>query len=205
VHRRLSAHPLNRGRKLKANMVLLRGAGQFRTVEPFEKRYGMRACCIAGGALYRGIAHYLGMHVPVVRGATGDFNTDLYAKARAAVAHLSDYDFVYMHVKAMDSAGHDGDTKKRVEMLQRIDRIVPMLTKTGAVVFVCGDHSTPPTKKEHSFEPVPIAIGNVEARNYGIKKFCEVECAKGELGRITGADVMRLVLAYSGRAEKYGT
>ncbi|MCX8200056.1 MAG: 2,3-bisphosphoglycerate-independent phosphoglycerate mutase [Candidatus Micrarchaeota archaeon] len=204
AHEILSKSSINRKRKLPANALLLRGAGTYNEVEPFEKRFGMKACCVAGAALYKGIARYLGMHVCHVAGATGTYSTDLEAKARAASAHLKEYDFVYLHVKAMDNAGHDGNVKMRIEMIRKIDKMAGMLGKEDAILVVTGDHSTPPTKREHSFEPVPILISNVAARSYGMKKFCEVSCAQGELGRIEGKDIMGLVMAYSGRSEKYG-
>ncbi len=204
VYRILSKSAVNRKRMLPANMLLLRGAGTFRKVDTFEKRFGMKACCIAGAALYKGIAHYLGMHVCLVNGATGTYNTDLGAKAKAAIKHLKDYDFIYLHVKAMDNAGHDGDVAKRIEMIRKIDRMVGLIEDEDAVIVVTGDHSTPPTKKEHSYEPVPVLISNVQARDYRKKKFCEVECLSGELDEITGAELMKLIMAYSGRTKKYG-
>lgn len=204
IHRILSKSSVNRKRRLPANALLLRGAGTYRKVEPFEKRFGMRACCIAGAALYKGIARYVGMHVCLVKGATGTYETDFGAKARAALKCLGEYDFIYLHVKAMDNAGHDGDVAKRVGMIRKIDKMIEMIKDEDAVIVVTGDHSTPPTKKEHSHEPVPVLISNVQARSYGGKKFCEVECRNGELGEITGDVLMRLILAYSGRGKKYG-
>lgn len=204
VHGILSRSNINKGRKMPANCLLLRGAGTYRKVEPFEKRFGMKACCIAGAALYKGIARYLGMHTCIVNGATGTYDTNLEAKARAALNHLPEYDFIYLHIKAMDNAGHDGDVKKRIEMIKRIDKMLGMIRKEDAVIIVTGDHSTPPTKREHSHEPVPVLISNVEARDYGKKKFCEVNCRAGELCEINGSELMGLILAYSGRTEKYG-
>lgn len=205
THEILSKSDINKGKNLPANALLLRGAGTYKSVEPFEKRFGMKACCVAGAALYKGIARYLGMHVCNVNGATGTYKTDFKAKVRAALSHLNEYDFVYLHVKAMDNAGHDGNVKMRTEIIRKIDGMVGMLSKRqDALLVITGDHSTPPTKREHSFEPVPFLISNVAARDYGAKKFCEIECSHGELGTITGRDVMRLILSYSGRSEKYG-
>ncbi|RMD61940.1 hypothetical protein D6833_07535 [Candidatus Parcubacteria bacterium] len=183
----------------------MRGAGTFRKVEEFEKRFGMKGCCIAGGALYKGVAKYIGMDVIEVRGATGGFDTDLHAKAEAVRRALEAYDFVFVHVKAMDSAGHDGDVGRRAEMVRRIDEMAGMLAENDAVFAITGDHSTPPTKRGHSFEPVPFLVSNVQARKYGAGKFCEVECARGELGRFNGDKVMKILRAYSGWTKKYGS
>lgn len=42
-------------------------------------------------------------------GATGDYHTDLLSKGRTAAHTLisQDYDFGFVHVKAVDDAGHD--------------------------------------------------------------------------------------------------
>jgi len=42
-------------------------------------------------------------------GATGDYHTDLLSKGRTAVQTLieKNYDFGFVHVKAVDDAGHD--------------------------------------------------------------------------------------------------
>ena len=44
-----------------------------------------------------------------VEGATGDYRTQFHSKAAAAADALSGghYDFVFLHVKAVDDTGHD--------------------------------------------------------------------------------------------------
>ncbi len=204
VHKILKSHPLNKNRDNPANILLLRGAGKMKKVEPFKNKYGMKACCVAGAALYKGIARYIGMDVINVKGATGTYESDLNAKADASLKMLDKYDFVYLHVKGMDNAGHDGSVKKRMHMIKKIDRMVGRLLSADAVIVATGDHSTPTVRKSHSFEPVPFLVSNVDARDYGIKKFCEVECRKGELGIFNGELALNITMAYAGRVEKYG-
>src|SRR5437773_1026115 len=106
-------HPLNIERRrdghAEANYLLLRGAGHYREVPSFRERYGLSACCIAGGGMYKGIGRYLGMTVLEVPGATGLPDSDVPAKFRAALRSLETFDFVFVHVKATDSFGEDGD------------------------------------------------------------------------------------------------
>ncbi len=206
VHRRLREHPINKNRELPANIVLLRGAGEYRRVPTFEERHGLKGCCIAGAALYKGITRFIGMEVPDIEGLTGTFETDLKKKAETAKKCLETHDFVYLHVKATDNAGHDGDFEKKVRFIERIDReLISNLMDSDAVIIITGDHSTPAIKKEHSHEPIPFLIANVPARNYGAKKFCEVECRKGELGIFDGDKVTQIVKAYMERVKKYGS
>ena len=201
---RLSAAPENKGRKAPANAVLLRGAGNFIKAPSFYERFGMKGACVAGGALYKGVASFVGMDVILVPGATGDRNTDMEAKARAAAKALASYDFIFLHIKVCDSAGHDGDFRLKKEGIERIDKIIPILEKTGACIIITGDHSTPVSLKAHSGHEVPILVFGGE-RNDDVKRFDEISCAKGGLGHLKGKDVIPLILNITGRAEKYGS
>ncbi|MEW6036138.1 MAG: 2,3-bisphosphoglycerate-independent phosphoglycerate mutase [Candidatus Micrarchaeota archaeon] len=200
----LSKAPENKGRKLPANAVLLRGAGHFVEVPSFHERFGLNAACVAGGALYKGVASFLGMDVMLVRGASGDRNTDLEAKAKAAAKALETYDFVFMHVKACDSAGHDGDFELKKSFIERIDKIIPILEKTGACLVVTGDHSTPISLKAHSGHEVPLLVYGGE-RSDEVDRFDEISCAQGGLGHVRGKDMIHLILNITGRAQKYGS
>lgn len=201
---RLSRDPANAKRKMPANMILLRGPGTHRDIPSFHERFGFNGLCVAGGALYRGVATYLGMDVGLIPGATGDLNTDLKAKADAVAKAMEDYDFVFMHIKGCDSAGHDGDFVAKRKMVERIDRIMPILEKTGACLVVTGDHSTPCSLKGHSGHEVPILVYRGE-RDDPVKKFDEISCARGGLGHLSGCDIIPLILNITGRAEKQGS
>ncbi len=201
---KLGRAPENRGRKLPANALLLRGAGNYVKPPTFHERFGLNGACVAGGALYKGVASFIGMDVLMVPGATGDRNTDLQAKAKAAAKAAESYDFVFMHVKMCDNAGHDGEFALKKEGIERIDAVLPILEKTGACIIVTGDHSTPCSLKAHSGHEVPILVHGGE-RSDGIKKFDEISCAQGGLGHIRGKDVVPLILNITGRAQKYGS
>jgi 2,3-bisphosphoglycerate-independent phosphoglycerate mutase len=202
----LSAAPENRKRDKPANTILLRGAGYYAKVPSFTERFGIEAACVAGGALYKGIARYVGMDVVMVPGATGDRNTDLKAKANAAVKSLEDYDVVFMHVKACDSAGHDGDFEGKKKMLERIDReAMPILEKSGACLVVTGDHSTPCCRKAHSGHEVPMLVYGRNERRDSVNKFDEISCAEGGLGHVRGKDIIYMILNLIEKAEKYGS
>ena len=201
---RLSTAPENKKRDLPANAVLLRGAGNFVPVPSFYERFGMNAACIAGGALYRGVARFMGMDVILVPGATGDKNTDVIAKAKAAAKALDTYDMVFMHVKACDSFGHDGDFEGKTKMVERIDAALPILEKTGACIVITADHSTPCSLKAHSGHEVPFLVYRGE-RVDEVKSFDEMSCARGGLGHLRGKDVIPLILNITGRAQKFGS
>jgi 2,3-bisphosphoglycerate-independent phosphoglycerate mutase len=201
---RLSSAPENKGRKLPANAILLRGAGQYSPAPSFYERYGMLAACVAGGALYRGVASLLGMDIILVAGATGDRNADIEAKAKAAVKALDSYDLVFMHIKMCDSFGHDGDFHGKVKAIEKIDKIIPILEKSGACLVITADHSTPVSRKGHSGHEVPILVHGGERKD-DVRRFDEISCAQGGLGHIRGKDIVPLILNITGKAQKYGS
>ncbi len=203
----LAAAPENQGRSLPANTLLLRGAGTFKRVPSFYDRFGLKAACVAGGALYRGVARYLGMDVFIVPGATGTKTTNLKGKADAAVKAIKgDYDMVFLHVKACDNAGHDGDFIGKKAFLERIDKeMIPILVKSGACLIVTGDHSTPCARKAHSGHEVPLLVSCDQERRDEVGRFDELACMHGGLGHLNGQDIVPLILNLIAKAEKYGS
>ena len=206
VYERLSKHPVNKKRKLPANVVLARSAGVAKEVPSLRGRYGISSACIAGGALYKGCAKYVGMDVIEVKGATGTAKTNLKAKADAAVNGLKKYDMVVVHVKACDSFGHDGKMKEKAKMLERIDKeLIPILAKSGAYIVITGDHSTPCSRQQHSGHEVPILVYGKDERADEVNKFDEISCMRGGLGHIKGSDVIHIIINLIEKAKKYGS
>ena len=210
-HRILMSHPVNVGREKAgqpaANVVLLRGAGIVPHLEPIKERLGMRAAGIAGVALIKGMFRATGMDVLEVAGATGGLDTDMVAKARAAVEALKTHDLVVVNVKAPDVCGHDGLGTEKVRTVERIDAMMAVL-KAGlgpdVILAATADHSTPVTLKDHSGDPVPVLVFGEGVRVDDVTHFDELSAAHGGIGRILGRDLMPILMNVSNRAEKFG-
>jgi 2,3-bisphosphoglycerate-independent phosphoglycerate mutase len=204
AHEVLKEHPLNAERRkageLPANYLLVRGAGQYSEVPSFKQRYGLTACCIAGGGLYKGVGAFLGMKILEVSGATGLPDTDIEAKFKATLENLGSYDFVFVHVKATDSLGEDGNYEGKRDFIEKIDRAASILTRLpeDTLLVVTGDHSTPCEMKAHSGDPIPIMFHNTSVRIDGVKAFNERACTQGGLGFIRGTDIMPQVMNLMG-------
>jgi len=199
AHKILQDHPLNQERRqrglLPANYLLTRGAGEFRKTPSFRKMYRLRGCCIAGGTSYKGVARILGMKVIKVEGATGMADTDLAAKFSAAKKCLKKYDFVFLHIKAVDTYGHDGDCKGKREFIEKIDKNLKIILDIENALFVVtGDHSTPCAEREHSSFPLPILISGKKELRDSVNKFGESYCKKGRLGMIAQSKLMEKIL-----------
>lgn len=194
----LEGNPINKERAknglLPANVIIMRGAGEYRQIPGTEERFGLKAVCVAGGALYKGVARYVGMDVAEVKGATGRTDTNLDAKVDAVISGLKNHDFVFLHIKGTDSCGHDGNFKGKKEMIERIDKAMGRLMRTGAHIILTGDHSTPVAKKRHTSDPCPILFWGENIRQDNVRNFDEFSCAAGGLGHLNGLDVMPMVL-----------
>ena len=176
---KLQEHPINRERiqqgKPPANCVLLRGCGARVQVPTFWERHGLAAFMIAPTCLIRGLGASLEMDIIDVPGGTGDYFTDLSAKADCALRAMGEgrgaagpagqggapagfdlgFDLGFVHVKAVDDAGHDKSLGRKGEWLQKSDAMVGRIVRGLAeleersggrecmVVCVTGDHSTP--------------------------------------------------------------
>ncbi|GMH04288.1 hypothetical protein Nepgr_006127 [Nepenthes gracilis] len=199
MSRILISHPLNAKRvaegKSVANVVLLRGCGIRIEVPPFDKKHGLLPCMVAPTKIIAGLGLSLGIDILEAREATGDYRTLLTSKSTAIAKALSaplqscpnvfvpgedehkpgrsdGYDFGFLHIKAIDDAGHDKASIFKVKALEAVDRAIGQLARllwqaesTGKFKYslcVTGDHSTPVEYGDHSFEPVPFALCRLE-------------------------------------------
>jgi 2,3-bisphosphoglycerate-independent phosphoglycerate mutase len=182
-----------------ANMVLLRGFSQRPDWPRFEQVYGLKAAAIAAYPMYRGVAQLVGMHVL----DAGETMEDEFSALEDA---WNDYDFFFLHMKPIDSAGEDGDFDRKVSLIEQVDSLVPRLMDLRPdVVMVTGDHSTPSLLKYHSWHPVPVLLWSRYCRADNVETFGERACMAGGLGpRIPAADLMPIAMANAGRLEKFG-
>ncbi|NQS90667.1 2,3-bisphosphoglycerate-independent phosphoglycerate mutase [Patescibacteria group bacterium] len=205
----LSSHPLNKERrkegKFPANIVLTRGAGAYQRVDSLKEKYGFSSCCIAGAALYKGVAKYVGMQIVNVKGATGRVDTDIEAKARAAKEALRKFDFVFLHIKGADNASHDGNLEDKLLMIERVDRLAEILREEDVWLIITADHSTPISIKRHSSDPVPVLIHGNGIRRDKVHLFDEVSVASGCLGHFTGVQLNKMIVDLMGCGHMVGS
>lgn len=207
----LKDHPVNERRVAEglppANIMLPRGAGVFPDIQPFQEKYGMSASGVAGVSLIKGICRVCGLEVIENASCTGGVNTDMEAKACAALRELERKDFVLMNVKATDINSHDGDPRRKIESIERLDAMAKIIREgipQGTVVVLAADHCTPVEKGDHSGDPVPLTIYAEDGIKDGVTSYDEVSCSRGALGRIRGVDLMPILIDKADRSEKFG-
>lgn len=192
--------------QVPANFLLLRGAGMYPTMPTFEEKYGLKACCIAGGGLYKGIGAFLGMDLVDVEGATALPDSNIRNKFIAAKEALNEYDFVFTHVKATDSLAEDGNADGKKEFIEKCDVAAEELLNLpdNVLLVVTADHSTACELKAHCAEPVPVMFCSSHVRVDDVKEFGERAFANGGAGRMVGADIMPEVMNIMGKLHLIG-
>ncbi len=182
----------------KANALLARGIDAFHRFPGFRERFQLDALAIARYPMYRGVARLVGMRINP--GPDSDA-----ASVRTLVDQFTQYDFHFIHFKAMDSRGEDGNFDAKVAAIEAVDALLPELeTARPDVLVVTGDHSTPAALRAHSWHPVPILIASRWCRPDAGATFGERSCRLGELGIFPAMRIMSLALAHAGRLAKYG-
>jgi 2,3-bisphosphoglycerate-independent phosphoglycerate mutase len=211
-HRVLEQNPVNRDRAKRklpvANIVLCRGAGTIPKIAPISEIFGIKAACIAAVPLIRGVCKVAGMKLVNVKGATGTVQTDYMGKARAVVEAIGSNDFVLLHVKATDVAGHDRNFKLKVEVVEKIDEMLAYMLDhidlDSTYLAVTADHTTSCVTGNHEGDPVPLTIAGRYVRKDDVIEFDERSCARGGLNRIRGTDLMPTLMGLLEKTKKFG-
>jgi len=182
-----------------ANMVLLRGFSEKPNWPTYKEVLGIKSAAIASYPMYRGVAKLIGMNILETQSTIEDEFSTLEN-------NWNDYDFFYLHVKKIDSAGEDGNFNKKVSIIEKTDKEIPRLLNLDPdVIIVTGDHSTPSLLKAHSWHPVPALLYSKNCRPDKVDSFGERACITGGLGpRFPAEDLIPLALANAKRLEKFG-
>ena len=182
-----------------ANMVLLRGFSQMPQWPSMEELFNLKAAAVAAYPMYRGVSKLVGMDVL-------DTGETIEEEIQTVEKYWKNYDFFYLHVKAIDSAGEDGDFGRKAALIRDVDRFIPRLLKLAPdVLIITGDHSTPSSLKSHSWHPVPVLLWAEQCRIDPVREFGERACMAGGLGVDIPADhLMPLALAHALRLDKFG-
>ncbi len=209
----LDNHPVNQQRKRDAkepaNYLLIRGAADLPRLNSIGTIYGVCGAVIAGGALYRGVGLACGMERVDAPGATGGLDTDLASKAHTAIEALKTLDYVFIHIKGADNAGHDQDATAKTAFIERADTelIGPLESKLDwekTHLAFTGDHTTPIDYGDHTPEPVPVLFVGPSVRRDATSTFDELEAGRGGLSRFSGM-VLPILFGYNNWNPKFGS
>lgn len=213
-HRRLRAHPVNvrraaRGLPPITGLVTQR-AGRLKPVRPFREQNGLRGLSLCSAPVYWGLCAYLGLDVRKVAD-TADPGSDLAERLRLAHDALATHDFIHIHTKAADEAGHRKDPPAKRAVIEAFDRglgeaVGPLAEDPEVLLAVTADHCTPSSGPLiHSGDTVPLTLCGQGVRRDAVSRHDEVSAAQGALGCVRGKELMYLVLNHLGLAKLSGT
>ncbi|WP_283130836.1 2,3-bisphosphoglycerate-independent phosphoglycerate mutase [Enterovibrio norvegicus] len=209
----LSLHPINAERSLQgmqpANMILLRGIGREIQAPKITTTLGIRGACIAGDRTVLGIARMAGFDVYHRDSFTAGHDTDFIAKAELSIEQLkSGYDWVVLHIKSPDLAGHDCQPMIKVSSAIKLDMMLGHILRhidlNECFVGYTSDHSTPCMRRDHSGDPVPTFFAGGNVRSLPLENFGEKYVTHGSLNNLTARDFFRIQMDHLGVVAKLG-
>ncbi|MFH1398115.1 MAG: alkaline phosphatase family protein [Candidatus Omnitrophota bacterium] len=189
---------------LPANIILCRSAGDSLPKLPILSSLynNLKMGCFVEMPVERGIALLTGMDIVDIPSSTGHLDVDYPVWVKVILDALNRYDGLYIHIKAPDEPGHDGDFIKKKEIIEMIDKfffanLISKINLRDFIVCISADHSTPCVKKAHSQEPLPLVICGSGIPPDGSLSFSEKAAKLGSLGELQGSQVMPLLLKYA--------
>lgn len=192
------------------NGIVTQRAGRWVPHTSMRGRYGLTGLSVASGPVNKGLADYLGMDFQQVKD-TRDPGRDLAGRLAIAQESLDNYNFIHVHSKAPDKAGHNKNPRAKVRIIESIDRgladsIEPLLKNEDVFVVIMGDHSSAASGGLiHSGEPVPVMFIGDGIRRDNVTQFDEVNVAGGALGFLRGDEILHMILNHLDRARLAGT
>jgi 2,3-bisphosphoglycerate-independent phosphoglycerate mutase len=174
----------------------------------FTEKWGLKGLMIASGAVYQGLGQVVGMETFKVKDSD-DPGLDL--RQRLEIAHKAqEFDFVHVHTKATDEAGHTKDPLIKKKVIEAIDTalayaVKEILPDEEVLFIVTADHSTASSGTMiHTGESVPLVMNGKYIRKDYVRKFDEVSCACGGLNLVRGKELMYLILNLLDRGKLWG-
>lgn len=107
--------------------------------------FPQKAAAVCGAPAAKGLARMLDMTLMPVPGATGDVDTDLIEKSKAALYAAKTHPFVLLHIHGADEAARRGDPEEKSDFLRKADDVVlEMLLRSGHEIYVGSPYGTDP-------------------------------------------------------------
>ncbi len=203
----LREHPINVRRRTRGlpalDVPVTKWASLIDPALPtFAQHVGIDGAAVTDTALYRGLAKLLKMQAVDLTYDANAPTADMLARIEAAETLLEHVDFVHVHVKATDAAGHTKRPAFKRDVIEATAAgLEPLLALARrAVVAVTGDHATPSVGQLlHSGDPTPFVVAGPGIAADGVQQFGECYAMSGSCGRLLAADVLPLLVSFANR------
>ncbi len=176
-----------------ANYIIMRQAGnQLPKLPKFSKKWNVKKpVCISESGVMKAtcmLSGFSSINVPEF-GSYKKWLDFIFDNVDSA---LSEYDFVYVHIKPADEAAHDKDPERKREIIEYMDSLLePYRNFKGVMVITC-DHITSSESGEHEYGKVPVLV-------YGkgkddVESFDEESVVNGSIGTKSGHSLLSHIL-----------
>lgn len=133
-----------------------------------------RPTVVCGPGAATTLGALLGLDVVVPPGATGDVDTDLAAKADAALALAESGADVVVHVGAIDAAARRRDRHAKLAAIQLADaELVSPLARSGVRMAVTSSHGACPWTGRRDAQPAPFVVAGPGIAAHGPRRLSE--------------------------------
>lgn len=205
----LQADPMNRERAAAGlpalDALTTKWSSVIGPVPSFRDVVGLHGALVPTSPFYRGLGRLLGMDsVDAPKGPQS--LAESLGVARALVE--AGAQFVHVHTKVTDEAGHLKDPTAKVEAVEWCDTQLRALLEppfSHWVISITGDHATPASGGVlHTGDPTPFVVVAPTARPDDVEAFGEDPCRSGILGVLRAADVLPLMTSHANRPRFLG-
>jgi 2,3-bisphosphoglycerate-independent phosphoglycerate mutase len=185
-------------KKTPANGFLMRGIAHQPEIPLFEDRYRLKPACIAVYPMYKGLAQLVGMtRLDGCQTIADQFDRYL--------AEYDNYDYFFIHFKATDMYGEDGNFDAKRKAIEELDAALPILLRRRPdVLAITGDHSTPCALQGHSWHPQPVLLSSAVSGSDKLERFTETGANQGSLGSFEAKYLIRFMQANARMFDKFG-
>ncbi len=185
--------------------ITTKWASLIEPVPQFVDVVGVRGAMVSTSPFYRGLGRLLGMdHIDATPGP------HVLADSLGAAVELyrRGAQFIHVHTKVTDEAGHTKSPSKKREAVEWCDTQLARLLEppfSEWAIAVTGDHATPASGGVlHTGDPTPFVIVAPTARPDAVTAFGESSCRSGELGVLAATDVLPLLCSHANRPRFLG-
>ncbi len=188
------------------NFLITKWPGRKKRFPSFYDLTSFKGAIVAEGSLYKGLASALGMGY---HPSAGGKSPEAVLSGGVDIARrLFDdgYDFIHVHSKVPDQAGHAKNPEYKKTQVERLDEaFAAMQPDRDTLCLITGDHATPCAGRMiHSGDAVPVLMTGALCGADDVEIYSEKACRAGALGVIRGKDLMPLILNYTDRANYHG-
>ncbi|WP_423363539.1 hypothetical protein [Mycoplasma sp. P36-A1] len=145
----------------QSNMIYIWGASIKNSLPDFLETNKLKGAMISATPLVKGLGLMCNLDILDVVNINGTHKSNFHGKIETTLKALNKYDYVFLHIEALDYVSHLGDKELKIATLEIIDNsLKPLLALENVDILVTSDHHALTQTKAHERGNVPAFIYN---------------------------------------------